>query len=124
MSSASNPGDIVHLRTRHYAVEGEGAFSCTHGTVVDLACLDDSAGASPDDTAPRSAKMNKPFRLRWPGELLAKLPAFNAAQDRVAVTGKVVTKNAATKSVQAAKAKPAPPGHDEPQAMLFNEEPT
>ena len=41
MSSAPNSGDIVHLRTRHYAVEG--ASPGPHGTVVDLVRMDDDS---------------------------------------------------------------------------------
>jgi superfamily II DNA or RNA helicase len=44
MSSAPTPGDIVHLRTRHYVVEG--ASPGPHGTVVDLACMDDDSQGS------------------------------------------------------------------------------
>ncbi len=44
MSIAPNPGDIVHVRTRHYVVEG--ASGGPHGTVVDLACMDDDAQGS------------------------------------------------------------------------------
>jgi len=36
-----SPGDIVHVRSRHYVVEN--ASSEAHGLVVDLACLDDDA---------------------------------------------------------------------------------
>lgn len=44
MSSAPNTGDIVHLRTRHYVVER--AAPGPHGTVVDLACMDDDSQGS------------------------------------------------------------------------------
>lgn len=43
-SSKPSTGDIVQVRTRHYVVES--ASSDTHGTVLDLACMDDDAQGS------------------------------------------------------------------------------
>ena len=44
MSLAPKTGDIVHVRTRHYVVEG--ASPGPHGTIVDLACMDDDSQGS------------------------------------------------------------------------------
>ncbi len=41
MSVTPKTGDLVHVRSRHYVVED--ASSEAHGTVVDMACLDDDA---------------------------------------------------------------------------------
>jgi len=35
------PGDIVHLRSRHYVIEA--AEKGPHGTLIEAACLDDDA---------------------------------------------------------------------------------
>ena len=43
-SGAPSTGDIVHLRTRHHVVENVSPGP--HGTVVDLACMDDDAQGS------------------------------------------------------------------------------
>jgi SNF2 family DNA or RNA helicase len=61
MSSAPNPGDIVHLRTRHYVVEG--ASSCPHGTVVDLACMDDDSQGS---------RLSAIWELELDGEIITR----------------------------------------------------
>jgi superfamily II DNA or RNA helicase len=61
MSSAPNPGDIVHLRTRHYVVEG--ASSGPHGTVVDLACMDDDAQGS---------RLSAIWELELDGEIITR----------------------------------------------------
>lgn len=42
-TSKPTPGDIVQVRTRHYVVEGAVYDSHGHGTVLDLACMDEDA---------------------------------------------------------------------------------
>jgi hypothetical protein len=44
MSIAPDTGEIARVRTRHYVVDG--ASGSPHGTVVDLACIDDDSQGS------------------------------------------------------------------------------
>jgi superfamily II DNA or RNA helicase len=61
MTSSPSSGDIVHLRTRHYVVEG--ATPGLHGTVVDLACMDDDSQGS---------RLSAIWELELDGEIITR----------------------------------------------------
>lgn len=59
--SPPDPGDIVRVRTRHYVVDG--ASSSPHGTVVDLACMDDDSQGS---------RLSAIWELELDGEIITR----------------------------------------------------